>query len=100
MSLSDASRKAIACNQLFEELDIILSAPPPILSDNQGALAITEKPVQHHQVKHSNPYYIRDAQKQISIGFIPTADQAADILTKPLHAPAHHHHLLLLGLSN
>jgi hypothetical protein len=104
MSLSDASREAIARNQLFEELGVILPAPPPLLSDNQAALAITEEPAQHHQIKHIRIryHYIRDAyrQEQISIGYIPTADQAADILTKPLHAPAHHHHLLALGLSN
>ena len=85
MSLSDASREAIAHHQLFEELDIFFSGPPPILSDNQGALAITEEPVQHHHVKHIRIryHYIRDAyhQEQISIGYIPTAEQTVDILT-------------------
>ena len=104
MSLSDASRKAIARNQLFEELGIVLPALPPLLSDNQAALAITKQLAQHHQIKHIRIryHYIRDAyrQEQISIGYIPTADQVADILTKPLHAPAHYHHLLSLGLSN
>jgi hypothetical protein len=103
MSLSDASREAIARHQLFEELGIP-SMPAPLLSDNQGALTITEDPTQHHQVKHIRVRYhfIRDAYRQelISIGYVPTADQVADILTKPLHAPAHHHHLLSLGLSS
>jgi Reverse transcriptase (RNA-dependent DNA polymerase) len=102
MSLSDASREAIARHQLFEELGIQLINPPALLSDNQGALAITEEPAQHHKTKHIRVRYhfIRDAYRQelISIGYVPSTDQAADILTKALHSPAHSRHCTALGL--
>ena len=102
MSLSDASREAIARHQLFEELGISLPGPPAILSDNQGALAITEEPAQHHRKKHIRVRYhlIHDIYRQelISIGYVPSADQAADILTKSLHSPAHLRHCTSLGL--
>jgi hypothetical protein len=57
MSLSNTSKEAIAHHQLFKELRIHLTNPPMLLSDNQGALATTEKPAQHHKTKHIRVCY-------------------------------------------
>jgi hypothetical protein len=70
---SDAFREAIARHQLFEELGIQLDYPPALLSDNQGAFAITEDPAQHHKTKHIRVRYhfIRDAYHFNRLRFHP-----------------------------
>ena len=102
MSLSDAAREAISRTQLFKELGVNIPVPA-ILSDNQSALATVEGPTQHQRAKHIRIRYhlIRDAYRQqdISLGYVPTKDQTADILTKALHPPAHHRCVSLMGLS-
>ena len=56
--------------------------------------ALSETRLQPTWQLHAESYAISKAQS------ISQSDQAADILTKPLHALGHHHHLLSLGLSN
>ena len=75
-----------------------------ILSDNQGALAITKELAQRHRTKyirvHSN-HFTHDAHRQeiTSIGYVPSTGQAADILSKSLHGSlAHLRHCMSLGL--
>ena len=70
MSLSDAAREAIARSQFYGEF--LLKLPPPvILSDNQGALDITEDPTNYQKAKHIDIRYhfVRHAlhSDQISI---------------------------------
>jgi Reverse transcriptase (RNA-dependent DNA polymerase) len=101
MALSDASCEAIACSNLFSELNI--KAPVPLLhSDNQGALTIAENPTNYQRAKHIDIRYhfIRHALEQgkIQIEFRPTAVQPADVLTKA-HGPQKHLQFLpLMGL--
>jgi hypothetical protein len=56
--------------------------------DNQSALAISRNDVHHHRTKHIDikHHFIRDhvKSKRITITWIPTQQQQADILTKPL----------------
>jgi len=102
MSLSDAAREAISRTQLFEELGINIPVPA-LLSDNQRALAIVEEPTQHQRAKHIRIRYhfIRDTYRQqnISLGYVPTKHQTADILTKALHPSAHQRCVSLMQLS-
>lgn len=61
--------------------------PIHVFEDNQGAIAMAKteetKRVKHIDVKY---HFIRDAveQQKININYVPTRDQEADILTKPL----------------
>lgn len=61
--------------------------PIQVLEDNQGAIPMA-KPEETKRVKHIDVKYhfIRDAveQQKININYVPTRDQEADILTKPL----------------
>ena len=54
MALTDAAKEIKWIRQLFDELNYgIVPRPPTILkTDNQGALALAKKPVNHSRSKH------------------------------------------------
>ncbi|MGV7994806.1 Ty1/Copia family ribonuclease HI, partial [Mycobacterium kansasii] len=56
--------------------------------DNSSAINISKNPIQHSRTKHIDIrfHYIRELVegKIISLEYIPTEDQRADIFTKPL----------------
>ncbi|KAK6146430.1 hypothetical protein DH2020_020299 [Rehmannia glutinosa] len=60
----------------------------PIMCDNTSAIAITQNPVLHSRTKHIDARYhfIRDhvEKKDITLEYISTDKQLADIFTKPL----------------
>lgn len=56
--------------------------PIKILCDNQATLSIAKDPMQHDRTK-----YI-EIDRLISMNYIPSRHQVADILTKPLHRPS------------
>jgi hypothetical protein len=93
MSLSDATREVYARIQLFRELNIDINSPV-VFSDNQGALAIAQNPTNYQRSKHIDIRYhfIRQAVQsgRVRIEYVPTSQQLADILTKPL-GPLQHH---------
>jgi plasmid replication initiation protein len=59
--------------------------------DNQSAISVSKNPEHHGRMKHLDLryYWLRDAvkAKRIAPCYIPTAEQIADILTKPLSSP-------------
>ncbi|KAK6160685.1 hypothetical protein DH2020_004066 [Rehmannia glutinosa] len=61
----------------------------PIMCDNTSAIAITQNPVLHSRTKHIGVRYhfIRDPveKKDITLEYISTDKQLADIFTKPLY---------------
>jgi len=92
MSLSDASREAIARQQLYIDLNI-QNSTPLLYSDNQAALAIAQNPVHHQRSKHIDirNHFIKNAVQndQVKIDYVPTANQTADVLTKALGPQKH-----------
>jgi len=101
MSLSDASREAIARTQLFKDLDINADIPT-LYSDNQAALEAVMNNAPHQRAKHIDIrfHFIRDVynKSQIAIDYIPSKSQPADVLTKSLNAPAHYRCMNLLNM--
>ncbi|KAL8102783.1 hypothetical protein AgCh_027344 [Apium graveolens] len=60
----------------------------PVYCDNQSAIAMTGNPVQHSMTKHIciRYHFIREYVDEgtVELHFVPTDQQLADILTKPL----------------
>jgi hypothetical protein len=101
MSLSDATREAIARHQFFKDLQILVNNPI-LYSDNQAALSIAQNPVHYQRSKHIaiRYHFIRHAVQndQITIDYVPTDEQIADVLTKALKPVKHVQAIELLHL--
>jgi hypothetical protein len=73
---------------LFKDLRIPLFSTPRLWCDNIGALALASNPVYHARTKHIEVdyHFIREKvlNGDISIKYISTHDQLADIFTKGL----------------
>lgn len=73
---------------LFCELHIPLLTAPVIWCDNVSALALASNPVYHARTKHIEVdyHFVREKvlNQDISLAFISTADQIADVFTKGL----------------
>lgn len=92
-----------ACSEItwirgfLSELGIPQSKPTPLHADNTSAIKIAENPVFHERTKHIelDCHYVRDAldQQLISLPYVSSRDQTADIFTKAL--PSARHGLLL-----
>ena len=76
----------------------------PIKCDNTSAISISKNPVQHSRTKHIKirHHFLRDhAHKgDITIEFVQTEDQFADILTKPLNEEQFVNFRMQLGVIN
>ena len=88
IALVTAAKEATFIKAILEELDYLRQSNIPIYSDNNGALLLAKNPAFHARSKHINVRYhlIRQklADNTISIHYIPTKQQVADGLTKPL----------------
>ncbi|GKE36366.1 retrovirus-related pol polyprotein from transposon TNT 1-94 [Tanacetum coccineum] len=73
-----------------------------IMCDNKGAIDLSKNPVQHSRTKHIKigPHFLRDnVQKgHISVKKVPSVDNIADILTKPLKRESFNYLRLGLGM--
>ena len=78
---------------LLNELGIDQSRPTELWCDNQGSIALSCNPTHHKLTKHIDVRYhrIRDeiADGTLSIHYVQSADNPADIMTKPLSELKH-----------
>ena len=99
ISLSSAAKHGIWLRNLFSELrqakylgrdplNPATALPVIIFCDSQGAIALTDNPKKHAQMKHIDIqyHYMRYllTTGQITIAYCPTNNMLADILMKPL----------------
>ncbi|WMV48365.1 hypothetical protein MTR67_041750, partial [Solanum verrucosum] len=114
VSLSSAEAEYRSMRRLVTEIAWIvhllqdLSAPPllpiPLHCDNQAATHIAKSPVFHERTKHIefDCHFVREKLLDglISLLFVPSSSQIADIFTKVLSGPLHRHLLGKLGISS
>ncbi|KAG0574652.1 hypothetical protein KC19_VG280100 [Ceratodon purpureus] len=89
MAVTEGTKEALWLRRLFGELRIQESnLPTTIYGDNQGSINLAHNPVYHGRTKHIEVkhHFIREkvASGEIKLEYIPTSDQIADTLTKPL----------------
>ena len=100
IAASEAAREALFFSYLLRDLEID-AAHPVLHSDSQGCIQGSKDPAKHWKLKHIDTRYhfIRDhiQDGEIEIEFVGTADNVADILTKPLKGLATSRLSQLLG---
>ncbi|GJV54209.1 retrovirus-related pol polyprotein from transposon TNT 1-94 [Tanacetum coccineum] len=101
VSAGKACQQALWMKQALIDYDVRLD-DVPIMCDNKGAIDLSKNPVQHSRTKHIEirHHFLRDnVQKgHISIEKVPSADNIADILTKPLKRESFNYLRLGLGM--
>jgi transposase InsO family protein len=93
---TSASKEAKWLRNLLQELGYTGEDLQPMVihGDNQSAMKWSENPEQHQRSKHVDIqyHYVRGevAKGSVALQYTPTAEMAADGLTKPLTAQKHH----------
>jgi hypothetical protein len=87
-ALADLAAEITSVSSLLQELKLPQLRKPVLWCDNLSAKALASNPVMHARSKHIeiDVHYIRDKvlQNEITIAYVPSADQIADCLTKAL----------------
>ncbi|GJT55364.1 retrovirus-related pol polyprotein from transposon TNT 1-94 [Tanacetum coccineum] len=101
VSAGKACQQALWMKQALIDYDVRLD-DVPIMCDNKGVIDLSKNPVQHSRTKHIEirHHFLRDnVQKgHISIEKVPSVDNIADILTKPLKRESFNYLRLGLGM--
>ena len=106
VSMCQASKNIVWATRFIKELHLekaLNNSPIQLLGDNQGALGLIENPEHHSRTKHIDVqyHYVREVTDDglISIGYVPTSDMIADVLTKPTRMAVFIHQRERLGLT-
>lgn len=87
MAMVEVVKEVMWVQQLMDELNITI-ATPTIRVDNQSAIKMSENDTHHDRSKHIDIryYFVREAvkTKAVSIEWVPSEEQLADIFTKCL----------------
>lgn len=90
VSTCEATKTAIWLRCLLQDFTGV-EQPVPMLCDNQGAVKLVHNPEFHPKTKHIavRYHFVRRAveEKKISVNYVKSEDQLADIFTKPLPGP-------------
>ncbi|KAL5583327.1 hypothetical protein UlMin_015769 [Ulmus minor] len=87
-SLANATSEVMWIQSLLGELKVELKQAPTLWCDNTSTISLSANPVLHSRTKHVelDLYFVREKviSKQLDVQHVPSIDQVADILTKPL----------------
>ncbi|KAJ9553326.1 hypothetical protein OSB04_017371 [Centaurea solstitialis] len=98
IAASDAAKEAVWLRNFLSDLRVVASVSRPIdiFCDNSGAVAQAKEPREHHKSRHVLRKYhlIREiiGRGDVRICKIPTEENVADPLTKPLARVKHEAH--------
>ena len=88
MAASLAALEAIFLRGLLSEVGCVQEDPTVIGIDNQGAIALSKNYISNSRTKHIERRHlkIRELVEQLAVRpeFVPTDENVADIMTKPL----------------
>ena len=102
MAITHAGKEAIFLGHIYGDVRISLSFPIPLFIDNQSVIAFVENPIFHVRLKHIEVchHWICEQIKDgtIKLDYVLTANQVADIFTKPLNAEKFQKFRRALGL--
>ena len=103
IAINIAAKEAVYIKTLLKELGYYKQNKLPLYTDNNGALLLANNPVFHERTKHIavKYHYIRDLINKgiIDLIYIPTKEQKADGLTKPLDKIKFGDFIRVLGLN-
>ncbi|XP_019186568.1 PREDICTED: uncharacterized protein LOC109181272 [Ipomoea nil] len=90
-ALADVSAEVTWVVSLLRELGLHNGGPSTLWCDNLGTTYLCANPVFHARTKHVeiDYHFVRDkvASGEMTVNFVSTKDQLADIFTKPLPGP-------------
>jgi hypothetical protein len=102
VAMSRCAQQMVWMQNWLNEVEIKHSIPGLIKGDNRGAIALTKNTRDHGKVKHIDirHHYIRDLIRsgEIAIDYVPSAENLADLFTKPLPRDLHHRLLDALNI--
>lgn len=95
MALAAATQEGKYLLALFSDMSKNINPPKPyelshfiLYCDNQGAIALSNNPVQHQRSKHIDVRYhfIREAIQngKVQLFYVPSEENIADVFTKPV----------------
>ena len=106
MALCQANKTVVWAARWLQELHFLPQRPAhiPLKRDNLGANGLTKNPEHHVRTKHINVqyHYIREVVELgiVNVSYVPSSQNAADILTKPLDKTKFSNGLRLLGFTD
>lgn len=87
-ALARATAKIVWIESLLKEVKLYPGLVPILWCDNLSASALASNLVYHARTKHIelDIHFVRDRvlEKKLSIQYVPSSDQIADLLTEPL----------------
>jgi len=103
LALSEATKEALYLRQMLGEIGLSQpKSPIQIDNDNQGAQLLAKNSVHHSRTKHIDVrhHFIRNcvAEDIVALGYVPTAQMPADVLTKGLPRAKHQEFTKELGV--
>ncbi|KAJ4727992.1 Retrovirus-related Pol polyprotein from transposon TNT 1-94 [Melia azedarach] len=87
-ALASTATELAWLQSLLLELHLPIISPPIVWCDNLSAASLAQNPVFHSRTKHIelDVHYVRDQvlAKALEVRYVPSSEQVADGLTKPL----------------
>lgn len=97
-----ATKEAVWLRRLLADLGLDARSPTTLFIDNQSAIAIARNPEFHDRTKHIDirHHFLRQKveAEEVSLEYVPTNEQIADVLTKGLVREKHDRFSAGMGL--
>jgi hypothetical protein len=104
VAMALAFQEGIWLRSSLTEANITIPSPIYVLGDNEGAISLAHNSSSHSKAKHIDlkHHFIRDliSSGDFELSWIPSRENTADVLTKPLDRQLLEAHVVGLGLAS